>query len=59
MDFTEFRRAVRSLAMFTEDLWIQNEVHKDYVLQLNHADPGDWSLAETALQDQDEQASED
>jgi hypothetical protein len=51
MDVTEFRRAVRSLATFAEDLWIQNEFHKGYILQVNQVDPVQLQvLAETASQ---------
>jgi hypothetical protein len=54
MDVNEFRTAVRNLATFAEDLWIQNEFYKGYILQVNQIDPERLEfLADTALQVQD------
>jgi hypothetical protein len=54
MDVNEFQKAVRSLTAFAEDLWIQNEFHKGYILETNQVDPVQLELlAETALQDSD------
>jgi hypothetical protein len=54
MDVTEFRQAVRSLARFAEDFWIQNEFHKGYILRDNQIDPVHLELlAQTALQTPD------
>jgi hypothetical protein len=54
MDVNEFRKAVRSLATYAEDLWIKNEFHKGYILQADEVDPMQLELlAETALQDSD------
>jgi hypothetical protein len=39
MDVTEFRQAVRNLATFAEDLWMQNEFYKGYILQFTEIDP--------------------
>jgi hypothetical protein len=52
MDVHEFRQAVRNLAIFAEDLWIQNEFFKGYVLQVNEIDPERLeSMVQTAMQD--------
>ena len=52
MDVNEFRQAVRNLATFAEDLWIQNEFFKGYALQVNEIDPERLeSMAQIAMQD--------
>jgi hypothetical protein len=39
MDVNEFRTAVRNLATLAEDLSIQNEFYKGYILQFDQIDP--------------------
>jgi hypothetical protein len=52
MDVNEFRTAVRSLATYAEDIWIQIEFYKRYILQVNQIDPQRLDLmAEEALED--------
>jgi hypothetical protein len=54
MDVTEFRKAIRHLATFAEDLWIQNEFYKGYILQSDPIDSGHLErLANRMLEDGD------
>jgi hypothetical protein len=39
MNVDEFRTAVHNLATFAEDLWIQKEFYKGYILQFDQIDP--------------------
>jgi hypothetical protein len=54
MDINQFRAAVRNLATFAEGLFVLNEFHKGYILQVNQIAPEQLEfLADTALQVQD------
>jgi hypothetical protein len=39
MDVTQFRQAVRNLAILAEDLWIQTEFYKGVILETDNVDP--------------------
>lgn len=39
MDVTQFRQAVRNLAILAEDLCIQTEFYKGVILETNNVDP--------------------
>jgi hypothetical protein len=54
MNVNQFRTAVRDLATYAEDLFILNEFHKGYILQVNQIAPEQLEfLADTALQVED------
>jgi hypothetical protein len=58
MDANEFRTAVRHLATFAEDLWMQNEFHKGYILQINEVSSEQLGLlTDAAMQDSDSRES--